>query len=60
MPIFIRFFMGQLKRFSQEYDKQTEAIKASLFHDLGEIESKVVDLKNRGLIRILELGVGSG
>jgi len=54
------FFMNHLKKFSQEYDKQTEGIKASLFHDLGEIESKIVDLKNRGIIRILELGVGSG
>jgi len=54
------FFMNHLKKFSQEYDRQTEAIKASLFHDLNDVVSGLVDLRNRGVIRILELGVGSG
>jgi len=52
--------MNHLKSFSKEYDRQTQAIKAALFHDLDELQSGLVDLRNRGLIRILELGVGSG
>jgi hypothetical protein len=49
-----------MKRFSREYDRKIEGLKEDLFEELNELESKVVDLKNRGLIRILEIGVGSG
>lgn len=31
-----------------------------MFADLNDIDSSLVDLRNRGLIRILEIGVGSG
>lgn len=46
--------------FSEIHEELTADVKAALFEDLGEIESKVVDLRNKGLIRILEIGVGAG
>ncbi|CAG7728565.1 unnamed protein product [Allacma fusca] len=55
-----RLFGKRLKKFTELYYKRLEDVRKALFDDLNVLESKVVDLKNRGLIRILEIGVGEG
>jgi len=49
-----------MQDFAITHDKLTADVKAALFENLPKIESRVVDLRNKGLIRILEIGVGAG
>jgi len=53
-------FAGFCASFVATYNERTEDIKNELFGDMENLVSGVTDLKNRGLIRILEIGVGSG
>ena len=49
-----------LKQFTELHEELIEPIKKALFADLNDIDSNIIDLRNKGLIRILEIGVGSG
>lgn len=49
-----------MKEFAEVHEQLLSDIKDALFDDLRQIESKVVDLRNKGVIRILEIGVGAG
>jgi len=55
-----RFSAWLMKDFTPTWDTLTTDVKTALFADLGEIVSRVVDLRNKGVIRILEIGVGTG
>lgn len=55
-----RFFGGFLRDFSTLYYQKLEDVRKVLFDDLSQLESKIVDLRNKGLVRILEIGVGAG
>ncbi|ODM91866.1 Methyltransferase-like protein 7A [Orchesella cincta] len=49
-----------LTNFSELHDEIIEPVKKALFADLNNIDSSLTDLRNKGLIRILEIGIGSG
>jgi len=53
-------FKKFIKEFGSLHEKLTVDIKAALFADIPHIESKVKNLRNKGIVRILELGIGSG
>jgi ubiquinone/menaquinone biosynthesis C-methylase UbiE len=55
-----KFFAGFFASFAACYNARTEDVKAKLFAPMNDQLSGVTDLRNRGLIRILEVGVGSG
>lgn len=55
-----RYCAKYLKNFSELHDELIEPIKKALFADLSDIDSNLIDLRNKGLIRILEIGIGSG
>lgn len=57
---FDRIFKWMMKEFAEVHEQLLSDIKDALFDDLRQIESKVVDLRNKGVIRILEIGVGAG
>lgn len=57
---FYRYCTKYLTEFSERHDELIEPIKKALFADLSDIDSNLIDLRNKGLIRILEIGVGSG
>lgn len=54
--LFVRFYPGFIK----QYNEALEETKVELFKELEDFRSLDWDLQNKGLIRILEVGIGPG
>lgn len=59
-PIRQRIFARCYPAFADKYNEDLDTTKAELFKDLHDFKSLDWDLRNKGLIRILEIGVGPG
>ena len=57
---FHRFFARMWKVSNVVYHAAMKDIKKEHFHSMNHHKSHDVDLRNKGLIRILEIGAGTG
>jgi len=55
-----RFFAWMFVKMSKGYNEALDKTKTKLFAELQDFKSLDWDLRNKGLIRILEIGVGPG
>lgn len=55
-----RFFAYVFSKLGKKYHTDMEATKTELFRELNNLKSADSDLRNKGLIRVLEIGVGPG
>jgi hypothetical protein len=53
-------FASEESKFAEIYNVPAGPTKQKLFSTLDKIQSADWDLKNKGLIRILEIGCGNG
>jgi hypothetical protein len=53
-------FASEESKFAEIYNVPAGPTKQKLFASLDKIQSADWDLKNKGLIRILEIGCGNG
>ncbi|XP_046402079.1 methyltransferase-like protein 7A [Ischnura elegans] len=55
-----RAFAYFMNKMTDQYNKEADSIKRKLFNPMNDVVSRDWKLRNEGLIRILELGIGTG